>query len=167
MLSEDRVLELLQYDPETGDFTWRVDRVSGQGKVQASAGEIAGSFDRLGYCCIGIDRRIYKAHRLAFVFMTGTFPQTRCVDHVNGDPGDNRWCNLREATHSQNQGNMRRRSDNTSGYKGVTRGSNNWRAQICVGSTRRYLGSFSTPEEAHEAYKKAAGAMFGDFARTT
>ena len=167
MLSEERVLELLRYDPETGVFTWRVDRMSGQGrKVQAKAGSVAGSADRLGYCCISIDRRIHKAHRLAFVFMTGSFPTTRCVDHVNGNPSDNRWANLREATPSQNQGNRRRSSCNSSGFKGVTKGRYKWHSGIRVRSKNYHLGSFDTPEEAHEAYKKAAREMFGEFART-
>lgn len=88
------------------------------------------------------------------------------TDHINGDRLDNRRCNLRLATHAENMQNCRLRNDNTSGYKGVSwdTSKNKWIAQIMVNKKNKYLGRFDTPEEGHEAYKKAALLYYGEFA---
>lgn len=89
------------------------------------------------------------------------------VDHINGNGLDNRRLNLRQATVVQNARNRRRRSDNTSGYKGVSqRAPGRFRAYIEVSGTRENLGNFATPEQAARAYDRAALAYFGDFAKT-
>ena len=89
------------------------------------------------------------------------------VDHINGDGLDNRRENLRLATKSQNAMNARKRSDNSSGYKGVTyhKQKNRWTAEIRVNKERIYLGCFTTPEDAYSAYCEAAKKHFGEFAR--
>src|SRR5215467_8628570 len=92
-----RVREVLDYDFETGRFTWRVKR------TRVTVGDLAGCLDA-GRYKIRISGRNYWAHRLAFLWMTGEWPQGE-VDHKNGNPTDNRWSNLRDATRPQNQHN--------------------------------------------------------------
>ena len=90
------------------------------------------------------------------------------IDHVNGDGLDCRLSNLRQATRSQNLMNSRRRSTSKSGYKGVSfvARHGHWRAEIKIEGKTKYLGSFPTPDEAHEAYVSAASQIFGQFARS-
>ena len=96
MLTADRVLELLDYDPETGHFRWRVTKGS-----KRMAGEVAGCLYGKGYWSIGIDRRLYYAHRLAWLYVHGEWPK-RVIDHINRDKLDNRIVNLRDVTISEN-----------------------------------------------------------------
>lgn len=154
----DRVRELLNYDPETGALTWRVSRVG------VSAGTIAGSRMKHGYVQIMIDRRQCLAHRLAWALHFGSYPE-KYLDHINGDRADNRISNLRECTHTQNNGNMRG-GRNRTGYKGVysTR-EGKYYAQIRVRGARKCLGTYPKPEMAHAAYMRAAQKYFGEFAR--
>lgn len=88
------------------------------------------------------------------------------VDHIDGDGLNNQRHNLRPASNAENQRNSRRRTDNTTGYKGVTRRRARFRAQIRVDGKRIYLGSFDTPQAAYEAYCRAASELHGEFART-
>jgi hypothetical protein len=160
-LTAERLREVLNYDPATGVFTWLV-RTARCRRI----GEVAGC-GKNGYHQIGIDRRRYRAHRLAWLYMTGEWPAQE-IDHINGDPSDNRITNLRPATSSQNKTNSRRRSDNNSGYKGVSfdRSRQKWQARISVaGRSARRLGRFDCPVAAHAAYVAAAEKHFGEFAR--
>src|SRR6185369_15339637 len=110
-MNVDKLKEHLIYIPEVGTFLWRTSRRRGK------KGDVAGCL-RAGYRWIGIEGKVYPAHRLAFLWMTGRWPCTRDVDHINRDPSDNSWANLREATSSQNSSN-RPLPKNRSGYKGV------------------------------------------------
>lgn len=112
------------------------------------------------------NRMTYRLHRLIMerILCRPLLP-TEQVDHINGDGLDNRRCNLRLATPQQNQGNSRKRSNNRSGFKGVWLHGNKYQAQIGVNYHTQYLGTFDTPEAAHEAYCKAAHELFGEFAR--
>jgi hypothetical protein len=163
VLTAARVRELLLYNPDTGVFTWRVR----QGRVHA--GEVAGTA-REHYCghrrIIQVDRKVYHASRLAWLWMTGDWPSLQ-IDHVNLDGLDNRWSNLREATQAQNQANRRRVSTNTSGFKGVSWNNfhRRWHAQTSTNGRHVYLGHYDTPEAAHAAYAHFAETKFGAFAR--
>jgi len=114
-LTAERLREVLRYEPETGVFVWRV-RAARRIHVGAVAGNISPSS---GYRFIGVDCRLYGAHRLAWLYMTGEWPKHQ-VDHVNMDCADNRWANLRDATCSQNTANSCVRINNKSGFKGVS-----------------------------------------------
>jgi hypothetical protein len=165
-LTQARLKELLHYDPETGVFTWLVWRPNGV-KVGDVAGVVHG---HTGYLRIKIDRRQYAAGRLAWLYMTGAFPAFR-IDHEDTDKLNNRWCNLRPASASQNAANRTAPRNNTSGYKGVhyTRARTSykkWAAHIRVDGVLKTLGYFSKPEEAHAAYVQAARAAFGQYARS-
>ena len=150
MLTQERLKELLDYDPETGVFVWKVN------KNRARAGATAGTKNNRLYTVIRIDRKDYTAHRLAWFYMYGTWPKDQ-LDHINRVRNDNRIGNLREATMQQNQWNPSKRKDNSSGYTGVGwhKKTEKWMAYIVINMKQKYLGLFNTPEEAHTAYVKA------------
>lgn len=147
-----QVRELLNYDPETGVFTWRVVR-----SRMVKAGDVAGSVNAVGYRYITIKRRHYLAHRLAWLFVHGVWPAIQ-IDHENGLKDDNRLENLREATRSLNQQNQRRaQAGNKSGLIGAHWNPNdrNWRSHIMVNGKTIGLGAFQSAQAAHEAYLRA------------
>ena len=162
-LTAQRVREVLDYDPKSGLFTWRVRKAR---RVQI--GDIAGSINKIhNRRMIKLDGVKYRASRLAWLWMTEEWPPKGYeVDHKDGNSLNDRWRNLRLATHSQNICNARRRSDNSLGFKGVTRHRNKFRAYISRNGQQIVLGSFDTPELAHRAYKWAARRHYGEFART-
>ena len=152
-LTAARLRAVLEYDPSTGIFTW----ICGQ-----RVGLMAGSPDRRGYWTIKIDRRRYKAHRLAFLYVTGKGP-AQDVDHERGDRRDNRWGKLREATPSQNQQNrLRAQANNSTGYLGVYPLGDGFSASIRANGVRHYLGRHATAEQAHKAYLKAKAEYHSD-----
>ncbi len=157
MISHARLLELLSYDPLTGFFAWRQDR---PGHVKA--GDCAGSLKKDGYISINVDGRRYKAHRLAWFYVHGRWPNGD-LDHRSLNRAENWIANLREGTRSQNMGNIRAHS----GLKGVSFDSRRgqWRARIKDGEKERWLGYWPTADAAHAAYTKAAADVFGEFAR--
>lgn len=158
-LTYTRLKELMHYDPETGIFTWLVDRHANKVK-----GTKAGSISVHGYNTIHIDGKMYRSSRLAFLYMTGKWPKSM-IDHKNRIKNDDRWCNLRTANRSQNRVNTVRNVNNKSGYKGVYWRKRDliWEAQIRVDKKLKYLGCFNTPEEASLAYQKASQEYFGEF----
>jgi hypothetical protein len=151
-ITAERLRALLDYDPETGVFTWKVNR-GGTAKV----GEVAGGVDAYGYICIRVNQRAYKAHRLAWLYTHGGLPIDQ-IDHINGVRADNRLSNLREVNNQRNAEN-RRSARNVFGFLGVTRHRNRWKAQITVGGRAKYIGLFISPTEAHAAYLEAKRAM--------
>lgn len=160
MLTAERARELLNYDPETGVLTWK------GGRRGVRVGSIAGTPNTRGYLTVGVDRRRYFAHRLAWLIATGEWPAEH-LDHINGIPVDNRLANLREATNAQNQYNQKMANTNTSGFKGVT-----WHRQRCkwVAYARHskqqiHLGCFDTPEQASVAYEFFCEQARGEFHR--
>jgi hypothetical protein len=153
-VTAERLRELLHYDPGTGVFV-RVARVSGK-----RLGVVAGSMTSKGYRQVGIDGGVYLAHRLAWLYMTGEWPAEE-IDHRDGDPANNRFDNLRAATHAENQQNRAPPKNSTSGLIGATwqQRSRRWLAQIDAGGRQVYLGLFDTPEEAHAAYLAAKARL--------
>jgi hypothetical protein len=171
-LTQARVRELLDYDPDSGLFHWKVSR-----SRNAKAGCVAGYLEATGYVRITIDGARYLAHRLAWFLTHGVWHS--CIDHKNRNCSDNRLCNLRPATKAENSRNSRLRLNNRCGFKGVyyrptvtyRDGATSLRASpfcasIRVGGRQRNLGYFKTPEDAHAAYVAAAKTHFGDFWRS-
>lgn len=156
----------LSYDPESG----KIFRLRAYNHFPA--GRETGAHRGRGYYAIKINKRMYLFHRVAWALHYGEWPKHH-VDHINGNPSDNRITNLRLADQSQNMGNRRISRNNKSGFKGVRKRTdcNRWEASLEVtgnaGRSNRkthYLGSFKTPEEAHAAYVAAAKAYFGSYA---
>lgn len=116
-LTQTKLKEVLHYAPDTGVFTW----VRTRGSV--SAGDIAGSYSE-GRPIIVLFRKHHRASRLAWLYMTGVWPEHE-VDHEDTNPANNRWGNLRSATSSQNKWNQGIRIDNQTGYKGVSYDTHN------------------------------------------
>lgn len=152
----------LDYNPETGVFRRKV-RVRGR---HGAVGSVVGTLDKKGHRDISIACRRYKAHRLAWLYVYGVWPPGQ-LDHKDNHPDHNWIENLRLASDSQNRMNSRRPRHNTSGLKGAHRDNtrHRWMASIQKDGVTIFLGRFDTPEEAHEAYVKAAQFHFGEFAR--
>ena len=161
MITQLELIRLLNYNPNTGLFIWLISTAR-----RIKVGDIAGSLNNRGYITIIINGKSYKAHRLAFLYMTGNWPKDQ-VDHINMIKSDNRWNNLREANTSQNKGNSLKHNDNKSGVKGVywNKTINKWCAQIGVNSKTIHLGYFDNIEDAKIAYETAAIKHFGEYAR--
>ena len=143
--------EILNYDPDTGVFTWKK-KISKKVVVGSQAGCLRG-----GYVTINIMGKRYQAHRLALLYVHGGC-NSKDVDHINGIRSDNRICNLRLATRSENKQNILRvQPNNKSGHTGVDwhKSTGLWRATITIMRKQKHIGLFKTKEEAAEAYKKA------------
>ena len=142
MLTADKLKSLLSYEPSTGVFT-RLKNAGGK-----LAGSIAGSKNPGGYIDISVAGKTYRAHRLAFLYMTGYFPACD-VDHINRNKTGNRWNNLREVSKTLNN-----RNTNAKGYS-FDKATGKYRAQIMVDFKNISLGRFATAQEAEQAYAKA------------
>ncbi len=171
-LTQQRLKELLHYDPETGVFTWRVDMRCGKdhNRVSVRAGSVAGCQTRYGksmYVEVRIDGRKHLGHRLAFLYVEGKIP--RLVDHGDTDGINNKWQNLRPCTRSTNGMNRGTPANNTSGFKGVSqdRRSGRWDVYITRDGRRKYLGQFDAPEDGAAVYAKAAAELHREFARVS
>jgi hypothetical protein len=158
-LSQARLRELLDYDPISGSFTWRV---NGRGRFMRK-GAIAGAISKDRRRQICIDQKFYSAGSLAWFWMTNEWPPD-VVDHINLDAKDDRWSNLRLATYSQNGANARSRRADLKGI-GFEKRTGRYIAQIKVNYRHMHLGTFDTTEAAHAAYLAAARRYFGEFAR--
>jgi hypothetical protein len=178
-LTAEQLRALLHYDPDTGAFTWR------EGIRHWRAGLPAGTFtarstpwstrhvvigigttSKRRYAEIGIRKKVYRAHRLAWLYVYGEWPSDE-IDHINGDGSDNRIVNLRIATPSGNSMNRGLRVDNTSGHKGISwnKKSSQWLAHIGYRGKIMHLGLFNTIEEAKTVRDEAARRLHGTFAR--
>lgn len=144
-----RLRELFQYDHGTGALTW-----AGRPARCIRIGMAAGCLDSDGYRVVGLDGKLYKAHRIIFAMQTGEWPKHE-VDHRNGVRSDNAWANLRTATSAENKQNKQRaQANNRTGYLGVCfiPKRRHFRAQITIAGKCKHIGSFPTAEAAHAAY---------------
>jgi hypothetical protein len=147
MLIQERLLQVLDYNPETGVFTRRLKQMG------TAQGKISGSITSHGYLVTSVDNRLYSCHRLAWLYMTGNWPQGH-IDHINGNRSDNRFENLRDVTQQQNIQNQRKaqKSNKSTGILGVFKNGSGFAARISHNNTKIYLGTFKTIEEAEAAY---------------
>ena len=158
-ITQELVKELFDYH-EDGYLVWKKKR---QG---IHVGQLAGNVDpTIGYQRVKINGVRHFTHRLIFAYHHGYMP--RNIDHADRNKINNRIANLREASTAQNAWNASVPKTNTSGFKGVSwhKHQNKWIASIRLFGKLKYLGYFKTAEEAHEAYKKAAMELHGEFAR--
>lgn len=147
---------ILNYEPKTGCMTW----LESRGRIKA--GDIAGNTHVNGYRRLSIDGKEQLCHRLAWEAVHGEIPAGLVIDHINGDRGDNRIQNLRAVPQSINaQNRSKASSHNKTGLLGVSfhKRSKRFNAQINVQGASLHLGSFISPELAHEAYCKAKKAL--------
>lgn len=157
MLTQAELKKYLHYCPDTGIFRWVVAR----NKIKA--GTVAGTLRPDGYVSVVLFRKRYLAHRLAFLFMLGRFPQ-ELADHRDLIKHNNAWVNLRDATYSQNRMNSGLAPVNTSGFTGVSLHGKRWRARINIGRKEIYLGTYDSAELAHEARMARLPEFHGEFA---
>lgn len=157
MVTQERLKSVIHYDPDTGAFTWIVQ------KGRSKAGAKAGTLNGCGYVSIWIDGKQYKASRLAWLYVHGKLP-VGDVDHINRNRADDRISNLRVGTHAENMQNISWRLANKSGAAGVNwhKKTGKWTAQISVDKKKIYLGVFNRIEDAIAA-RTAAKAKYHKF----
>ena len=157
-LTAEQLRSILDYNPDTGIFTRKVS-TSNRVKVGAAAGSVNGQ----GYLNIKVQSRLYKAHRLAWLYVNGAWPKDQ-IDHINRNRSDNRISNLRDVSRKQNGQNAGKRSDNKSGHPGVcwNKQRSKWEARIKHNNKQIHLGYYSTIEEALSARKAAEKLYWAD-----
>jgi len=152
-MTQKRLKELLDYDPETGFFTWK-HKIISQGRVSKKSGNVAGCVSKhLGYVMIDVLGSNSYAHRLAFLYMEGFLPKNIKVDHVNRKKTDNRWVNLRLVSDACNARNCSIAKNNKTGVMGVSiiKSTGKYRASILGGKSTKNLGHFECVEDAVKA----------------
>lgn len=151
-LSAEQLREIVHYDPVIGRMIWQTSR------------RIVGTITKKGYRATKIGGLYFLVHRLVWLYTHGRWPADQ-IDHINGDPADNRICNLREATNGQNSAN--RRALRGRALKGIWFDArrNHWRATVCRSGRLIHIGVFASAEEAHSAYVIRAREVHGEFAR--
>ena len=150
MLIQKTLKEILEYDPETGFLTW-INNAGSRGRC----GYVAGTINAAGYIDIRVNGKTYKAHRLAWLYVHGEWPNE--IDHVNHVRDDNRILNIRNVTRAENGRNQSTMKTNKSGHQGISkrRDCNRWESRIAVNGKDIYLGLFKNKDAAIEARKLA------------
>lgn len=149
-LTLELLRERVDYNSDTGCFTWRQ-----KCRGQVVVGSVAGRIDKDGYRIFQLHGVTYRAHRLAWFWCNGVWPEHE-IDHINGNRDDNRIANLRPANKSENQQNLAvARVTNRSGLLGAHLTHGWYYSRIKVGGVTHRLGKFTTAEAAHQAYLKA------------
>ena len=162
VLTHSLLKKMIFYDEHTGIFKW-IHHPSPRARM---VGKEAGSLSSEGYVNVRVFGKQYKGGRLAWFWMTGSWPKKHDeIDHKNLNKSDNRWNNLRIASLSQNRANTPLRSHNTSGRKGVSwkKQYKKWQATIRVDGIKKHLGYTDDIEDAARLYSEAAKHYFGDF----
>lgn len=160
MITQQLLKELFNYNPDTGQITRIKDR-----RGSARAGDIAGTYDKYGYIVVTLQGKMYKAHRLAWLYQTGSWPEGH-IDHLNNIRDDNRWSNLRSVSQRENNLNRKPYHKSVSKYKGVCwlRNNNKWMAALSFKGKRYYLGLFDCEHEAAIAYNEKVKEVAGEHA---
>lgn len=154
-VTQTRLRELLNYDPDTGIFIWKESRGGRQ------PGTVAGHLDYKGYVRLSVDHVLYRAHRLAWVYVYGVDPSDQ-IDHINGCRSDNRICNLRDVPNKKNAENQKLRKTNKSGHRGISWSKvvNKWQAGVCHYGEITHVGYFDVLDDAIAAVKTARDQLF-------
>jgi hypothetical protein len=163
-LTQEYLKEALHYNPDTGVFTWNERPLSHFKNIHwwnnwnsKYANKEAGHIDkRDGYLSIMLNSKLYKSHRLSFLYQEGYFPENQ-VDHMDRNRSNNKWDNLREASSMCNQQNCNISKNNTSGVTGVSwkKRSNKWESRIMINSKYKHLGYFLNFNDAVRARYQA------------
>lgn len=170
----EQLRELLRYEPDTGKLFWlpRPREMFTKDRLHLSwnsrhAGKEAFTASNRGYKVGRVFDLIHQGHRIAWAVHFGEWP-AGLIDHIDGNRSDNRICNLREATQSENGMNRGATRANSSGLKGAAWSEKygKWESRIKAAGKAKFLGYFDTAEEAHGAYVKAVSTHHGEFART-
>lgn len=148
MITQEYLKKLLHYDENTGIFTWLVSKAK---RIQV--GSVAGYITPRGYIYINIDKKLYLAHRLAWLYIYGTWPINQ-IDHINGIKNDNRIENLRDVTVRKNSQNKKIHRNGKLVGCYFNKNNKKWRAKIQIKNKDYHLGLYNTEQEAHEAYLK-------------
>ena len=158
-LTQARLKEILEYNPESGLFKWKT------ALKNHKRGWFKGSLGGTGDLYIGVAMMKYKAHRLAYLYMKGSFP-LEVIDHIDGDRANNKWGNLRACSQSENAYNSRMMSNNTSGYKGVSwrDSGKKWCVRVSVKGNYKSFGSFEDYELACLVADEVRDKYHGEFA---
>ena len=152
-MRRDMSIFQIHYEPDTGKLIWKDYAGNRCVKPLTEAGYI---HNTLGCRYVQVDKKLYKAHRLIWLWYYGGWPENH-IDHINHNPSDNRICNLRDVTHIENHKNTSRRGSNKSGFTGVSfyKRDKNWQAYINVDTKRIHLGKFKNKEDAIKVRKEA------------
>ena len=156
-MNQKELKAILSYNQETGIFTW----IARKGNVRS--GSVAGNAEARGYRSIAINRKRYREHRLAWLYVYGEWPKKN-LDHINCIRDDNRIVNLREADQARNVLNASLRKDNSSGVKGVVKAKGRWRACIYINRKFIHLGYYDDVKEAEIVMREARIKHHGEFA---
>lgn len=148
MITQKELKELLEYDENTGIFTWNLANSN-----RIKIGDMAGVYRFDGYLTIRINGKPYLAHRLAWLYIYGEWPKNQ-IDHINGIRDDNRITNLRNVTNRENHQNKKEHRGGKLVGASFHKTANKWESQIQINGKRKFLGYYNTELEAHEAYLK-------------
>lgn len=159
MITQNRLKELLHYDPVTGIWTWKVIRTG-----YAYIGSQAGNITKHGYRNIRVDGKLYRSSRLVYLYMKNEWPSEE-IDHIDRNRSNDKWDNLRKADSCQNSYNRGVRTDNSTGHKGICRHKTTQKYQVNIGVNKKflYLGSFDTLDEAIKVRKEAELKYHGEY----
>ena len=161
MITQERLHELFEYR-EDGNLIRKVSTAK-----RTKVGDIAGWMSSRGYFMVSINSKKYLVHRMIFLYHHGYLTPGMELDHIDGNPRNNRIENLREVTKSQNIQNSKIRSDNTTGVKGVywDKSNSKWQVQMRMKGKLKYLGRYTTLKEAKAVVKEAREKYHGEYGR--
>ena len=165
MMDIDKLKQYIDYNPDTGILTWKASQHQLSNRLKVG-GECGSNVDSRGYKRVCFMGKQYRAHRVAWALHYGQEPVDQ-IDHINGNRIDNRICNLRLATNTENSRNSGLAKNNTSGVTGITwhKQCNKWVAQITVNRKNHNLGLYVDKDEAIKVRKEAEKIHFGQFIR--